>query len=301
MARKDEFQIILFQNPPLLKIRCYSSSEEINSLLTGLKQQGKRIGFVPTMGALHEGHESLVIRAKAENDIVVCSIFVNPTQFNDPKDLEKYPRMPEKDVQRLESVGCDIAFIPGVSDIYPHGNKMLDIHFGKMEETMEGAFRPGHFAGVATVVDRLFNIVQPTSAYFGEKDFQQLAIIRKMTQMMGHTISIVGCPTLRESDGLAMSSRNLLLTEEQRKAAPLIYKAMKQAEAFIPHHTPSAVIELVKRNIEQSMFLKVQYFQLVDPETLEDIDTWEGRKVVQGCIAVLTEGPRLIDNVTYSM
>ena len=273
----------------------------MHQVISNLKAQGKRIGFVPTMGALHEGHESLVIKAKSENDVVVCSIFVNPTQFNDPKDLEKYPRMPEKDVKRLEEVGCDIAFIPGVSDIYPHGNKMLDIHFGKMEETMEGAFRPGHFAGVATVVDRLFNIVQPTSAYFGEKDFQQLAIIRKMTQMMGHTISIVGCPTLRESDGLAMSSRNLLLTEEQRKAAPLIYKAMKQAEAFIPHHTPSAVIELVKRNIEQSMFLKVQYFQLVDPETLEDIDNWEGRKVVQGCIAVLTEGPRLIDNVTYSM
>jgi len=284
-----------------LKIQCFSSVEEMHQVISNLKAQGKRIGFVPTMGALHEGHESLVIKAKSENDVVVCSIFVNPTQFNDPKDLEKYPRMPEKDVKRLEEVGCDIAFIPGVSDIYPHGNKMLDIHFGKMEETMEGAFRPGHFAGVATVVDRLFNIVQPTSAYFGEKDFQQLAIIRRMTQMMGHTINIVGCPTLREDDGLAMSSRNLLLTDEQRKAAPLIYKALKQAEAFIPHHTPEAVIELVKRYVEQSMFLRVQYFQLVDPETLEDITSWEGKKTVQGCIAVLTEGPRLIDNVAYTL
>ncbi len=284
-----------------MKIQCFSSVEEMHQVISNLKAQGKRIGFVPTMGALHEGHESLVIKAKSENDVVVCSIFVNPTQFNDPKDLEKYPRMPEKDVKRLEAVGCDIAFIPGVSDIYPHGNKMLDIHFGKMEETMEGAFRPGHFAGVATVVDRLFNIVQPTSAYFGEKDFQQLAIIRRMTQMMGHTINIVGCPTLREDDGLAMSSRNLLLTDEQRKAAPLIYKALKQAEAFIPHHTPEAVIELVKRYVEQSMFLRVQYFQLVDPETLEDITSWEGKKTVQGCIAVLTEGPRLIDNVAYTL
>ena len=284
-----------------MKIHCFSSIEEINRAISNLKSQGKKIGFVPTMGALHEGHESLVKQAKAENDVVICSIFVNPTQFNDPKDLEKYPRMPEKDVNRLELVGCDIAFIPGVSDIYPNGNKMLDIHFGKMEETMEGAFRPGHFTGVATVVDRLFNIVQPTNSYFGEKDFQQLAIIRRMTNMMGHSTKIIGCPTLRENDGVAMSSRNLILTTEQRNAAPLIYKALKQVETFIPYHTPEAVIALATRYVEQSMFLKVQYFQLVNNETLEDIKSWEKGTKVQGCIAVLTEGPRLIDNVSYSL
>jgi pantoate--beta-alanine ligase len=284
-----------------LEIKIIHHAQEMHAFSNELLKENKSIGFVPTMGALHPGHISLIEKAKSENDIVVCSIFVNPTQFNDPKDLENYPRMPEADIALLKSAGCDLVFLPTPIEIYPDGAQLLDISFGFMEETMEGAFRPGHFKGVATVVNRLFEIVQPANSYFGEKDFQQLAIIRKMASMLKHSTAIVGCPTLRESDGLAMSSRNLLLTPEQRKAAPLIYKAMEMAKEFIPHHSPAAVIELVKRYIQKSPYLSVQYFQLVNLDTLEDITHWEEGATVQGCIAVLTEGPRLIDNIRYTV
>lgn len=284
-----------------MEIKTIHHAQEMHAFISQLKEGNRTIGFVPTMGALHAGHISLIEKAKSENDIVVCSIFVNPTQFNDPKDLENYPRMPEADIALLKSAGCDLVFLPTPIEIYPEGLRLLDISFGFMEETMEGAFRPGHFKGVATVVNRLFEIVQPTNSYFGEKDFQQLAIIRKMASMLKHSTSIIGCPTLRETDGLAMSSRNLLLTAEQRKAAPLIYKAMEMAKEFIPHQSPAAVIELVKRYIQKSPYLSVQYFQLVNPDTLEDITHWEEETIVQGCIAVLTEGPRLIDNIRYTV
>lgn len=284
-----------------MEIKTIHHAQEMHAFVSQLKQSNRTIGFVPTMGALHAGHISLIEKAKSENDIVVCSIFVNPTQFNDPKDLENYPRMPEADIALLKSAGCDLVFIPTPIEIYPEGLRLLDISFGFMEETMEGAFRPGHFKGVATVVNLLFEIVQPTNSYFGEKDFQQLAIIRKMASMLKHSTSIIGCPTLRETDGLAMSSRNLLLTSEQRKAAPLIYKAMEMAKEFIPHQSPAAVTELVKRYIQKSPYLSVQYFQLVNPDTLEDITHWEEGTIVQGCIAVLTEGPRLIDNIRYTV
>lgn len=284
-----------------MEIKIIHHAQEMHAFSNEQLKENKSIGFVPTMGALHLGHISLIEKAKSENDIVVCSIFVNPTQFNDPKDLENYPRMPEADVALLKSAGCDLVFLPTPIEIYPNGLQLLDISFGFMEETMEGAFRPGHFKGVATVVNRLFEIVQPTCSYFGEKDFQQLAIIRKMASMLNHSTAIIGCSTLRESDGLAMSSRNLLLTAEQRKAAPLIYKAMEMAKEFIPHHSPAAVIDLVKRYIQKSPYLSVQYFQLVNPETLEDITYWEEDTSVQGCIAVLTEGPRLIDNIRYTV
>ena len=284
-----------------MEIKIIHHAQEMHDFSSQQQNENRSVGFVPTMGALHPGHISLIEKAKSENDIVVCSIFVNPTQFNDPKDLENYPRMPEADIALLKSAGCDLVFLPTPIEIYPNGPKLLDISFGFMEETMEGSFRPGHFKGVATVVNRLFEIVQPTNSYFGEKDFQQLAIIRKMASQLQHTTTIIGCPTLRESDGLAMSSRNLLLTPEQRKAAPLIYKAMEMAKEFIPHHSPAAVIELVKRYIQKSPFLSVQYFQLVNPDTLEDITHWEEGANVQGCIAVLTEGPRLIDNIRYTV
>jgi pantoate--beta-alanine ligase len=288
-------------NNQILEIMTIHHAQEMHAFISQLKEVNHTIGFVPTMGALHAGHISLIEKAKSENDIVVCSIFVNPTQFNDPKDLENYPRMPEADIALLKSAGCDLVFIPTPIEIYPEGLRLLDISFGFMEETMEGAFRPGHFKGVATVVNLLFEIVQPTNSYFGEKDFQQLAIIRKMASMLKHSTSIIGCPTLRETDGLAMSSRNLLLTAEQRKAAPLIYKAMEMAKEFIPHQSPAAVTELVKRYIQKSPYLSVQYFQLVNPDTLEDITHWEEGTIVQGCIAVLTEGPRLIDNIRYTV
>jgi pantoate--beta-alanine ligase len=258
-------------NNQILEIKTIHHAQEMHDFSSQKIKGNLSLGFVPTMGALHPGHISLIERAKAENDIVVCSIFVNPTQFNDPKDLENYPRMPEADITLLKAAGCDLVFLPTPTEIYPNGAELLDISFGFMEETMEGAFRPGHFKGVATVVNRLFEIVQPTNSYFGEKDFQQLAIIRKMASKLGHSTAIIGCPTMREQDGLAMSSRNLLLTPEQRKAAPLIYKAMEMANEFIPHHSPAAVIELVKRYIQKSPYLSVQYFQLVNPDTLEDI------------------------------
>lgn len=251
------------------------------------------------MGALHEGHLSLLRQAKAENDKVVCSIFVNPTQFNNPSDLESYPRMPDEDLRLLDTVSCDYAFLPGVAEIYPHGQQLLDLAFGPLEEVMEGQFRPGHFKGMATVVHRLFEIVQPDRAYFGEKDFQQLAIVKNMVMRLQLPVEIIGCTTLREADGLAMSSRNLLLSLQQRQAAPLLYRGLTMAREFIPHQHPAAVKELVTRFINQSEFLNVQYFDIVDPLSLESLSTWEGRHAAQGCLAVLTDGPRLIDNISY--
>lgn len=268
-------------------------------ILDPLRNAGKRIGFVPTMGALHEGHLSLLRRARAENDVVVCSIFVNPTQFNDPKDLEKYPRMPEEDLRLLESVSCDYAFLPPVEEVYPEGFQLLDIHFGTLETVMEGAWRPGHFRGMATVVKRLFDIVKPTRAYFGEKDFQQLAIVRDMVKQLHIPVEISGCATLREADGLAMSSRNMLLTDAQRKAAPLIYKALTQGASYIPALQPPAIRDLVIRFIQQSPLLHVQYFDIVNPDTLTSLSRWEGHHKAQACVAVLTDGPRLIDNMAW--
>lgn len=272
---------------------------DLQAALNADRLAGKKIGFVPTMGALHAGHLSLIARAATENDIVVCSIFVNPTQFNNAIDLEKYPRMPEADIHLLKQAGCDYAFLPSIDEIYPNGKQLLDIHFGDLEKVMEGAFRPGHFKGMATVVNRLFEIVKPHSAYFGKKDFQQLAIVKNMVMQLRLPVNVIGCDTLREEDGLAMSSRNMLLTMEQRKAAPLIYKGMMTAQEFIPFHTVEAVKELVIRYIQQSPLLKVEYFEIINPDTLQSIHNWSECTEVQACIAVLTEGPRLIDNVTY--
>jgi len=284
-----------------LKIHICHTVLQLQSALQQERASGKTIGFVPTMGALHEGHRSLVVRALAENEIVVCSIFVNPTQFNNLTDFQKYPQMEEADIRLLEAVNCQYVFIPTVDEMYQADPKLLELNFGSLENTMEGEFRPGHFKGVATIVDRLFKIVMPDRAYFGEKDFQQLAIIRSMAKQLNHKIQITGCPTLRETDGLAMSSRNLLLSEIQRKAAPLIYQALQKAQEFIPHHSVEAVRTLVIRYIEQSPLLRVQYFNIVNPETLENIINWENKKEVQGCIAVLSEGPRLIDNISYKI
>lgn len=277
----------------------FSTVSDLQTALNADRLAGKKIGFVPTMGALHEGHLSLIKSAAAENDIVVCSIFVNPTQFNSAVDLEKYPRMPDADIHLLKKAGCDYAFLPSVDEIYPNGKILLDIHFGDLEKVMEGEFRPGHFKGMATVVNRLFEIVTPDNAYFGKKDFQQLAIVKNMVKQLGLSVNVIGCETLREEDGLAMSSRNMLLTVAQRKAAPMIYKAMRTAQEFIPFHSVEAVKELVIRYIQQSSLLKVEYFEIVNPDTLQPIQNWSECKEVQGCIAVLTEGPRLIDNVTY--
>lgn len=280
---------------------------QISTTISGLSQlldfernNNQQIGFVPTMGALHKGHLSLVDKAFKENDVVVASIFVNPTQFNDPNDLKKYPRMPEADLALLNKAGCHYVFMPDISEIYKPGEPLLDLDLGFLETTMEGYYRPGHFKGVATVVDKLFRIVRPTKAYFGEKDFQQLAVIRRMAVLLNHTVSIVGCPTLRENNGLAMSSRNLLLAAEERIAAPLIYKTIKAAGNLLKNKEPfSKVKAWVKNTIDDNPFLKVQYFDIVHPDTLVSINDNEVVKEAQGCIAVLTAGPRLIDNVGY--
>lgn len=283
-----------------LTVICHTV-EELRQQLQQNRDQNHRIGFVPTMGALHAGHLSLIARAKADCDVVVCSIFVNPSQFNDPSDFANYPVMQDKDLLLLQEAGCHLAFVPSVGEIYPNGYTPIELDYAGLDAGMEGASRPGHFQGMATVVKRLFDIVEPDVAYFGEKDFQQLAIVRHMVRSLGLNIRIEGCPTLREADGLAMSSRNLLLSPELRKAAAAIPEALKQAGERIPHLSPAAIRELVIRFVEKDPRLRVQYFSLVDPETLQDIETWEGHSIVQGCIAVLTDGPRLIDNMNYSV
>ena len=272
---------------------------DLDNHLAELKANGFRIGFIPTMGALHPGHLSLIKRAMMENDRVVCSIFINPTQFNDIKDLQQYPRMPEADLQLLDQAGCHVVFLPEVKEIYKAGESLLNIDLGLLETTMEGFYRPGHFNGVATVVHKLFTMVKPDAAYFGEKDFQQLAVIRRMTQIMGHKTVIVGCTTLRESDGLAMSSRNLLLTREQRSAAPLIYKIISGAGELLKQNNFSKVKEWVIDTINYNPHLKVQYFEIVDPVSLVALADDERFKECRACIAVLTSGPRLIDNTAY--
>lgn len=253
------------------------------------------------MGALHAGHLSLVERALNENDIVVCSIFINPTQFNNAKDLAAYPRMPDADLKLLGSAGCHHVFMPEAEEIYPHGPHLIEIDFGPLETVMEGTFRPGHFKGMATVVHRLLSLVQPHTAYFGEKDFQQLVIVKELVRRLSMPVHIQGCPTLREADGLAMSSRNLLLDSDRRKAAGLIFKGLSAAQAYIPHQHPEAVKALIIRFVEQSPLLSVEYMEFVDPSTLQPIADWEGYSEVRGCIAVQTGGPRLIDNVIYNI
>jgi pantoate--beta-alanine ligase len=261
-----------------------------------LAQASGVVGLVPTMGALHAGHRSLVERARKECDVVVVSVFVNPTQFNDPKDLEKYPRTPQKDIELLEAAGADIVFMPGVEDIYPEkDNRIFD--FGSIAEVMEGAARPGHFNGVGQVVSRLFEIATPHKAYFGEKDYQQLAIIRKLVKICGFDIEIVGCPIVREEDGLAMSSRNMLLTKEQRAAAPKIYAALEKAAQMGRQKSIAEIRQFVVDTINTDPELEVEYFTTADAESLEDVLQWRDNQAVRGFVVVHAGNVRLIDNI----
>ena len=248
------------------------------------------------MGALHEGHLSLVDRCRKECDTVVVSVFVNPTQFNDPNDLKNYPRTAEADIALLEKAGADFAFMPSVEEIYPEKDTRI-FDFGQLDKVMEGPSRPGHFNGVAQVVSRLFDIVGCDTAYFGEKDFQQIAIIREMVRQLNYPIRIVACPIVRESDGLAMSSRNLLLTPEHRKAAPLIYQSLREAAEL---HRALPVEETKRRVIERinaNPLLHVEYFSIVNADTLQDISDWSEAENVRGCIVVHAGAVRLIDNI----
>lgn len=262
------------------------------------RKAGKTVGLVPTMGALHQGHLSLIDAAEKENDLIVVSIFVNPTQFNDIKDLEKYPRDIETDLTMLRKHKVDIVFTPDVKEMYPSEEKrVFNLH--PLDTVMEGRFRPGHFAGVAEIVSILFEIVSPDNAYFGLKDFQQLSIIRKLAVLMGIEINIVGCPIIREDDGLAMSSRNQLLSKTERAAAPHIYNTLLAAKALSNTHSPAAIAEYVKTEINAHRLMNIEYFEIVDDKELTTISDWGNEANKVGCIAVHLGAVRLIDNIYF--
>lgn len=275
-------------------MKSFSTVVELREALLPLRD--KTIGFVPTMGALHQGHISLVERARKECDTVVVSVFVNPTQFNDKNDLKNYPRTPEADAAMLEAAGVDFVLFPSVEEIYPEPDTRV-FDFGLVDKVMEGATRPGHFNGVAQVVSRLFAIVEPTKAYFGEKDFQQIAVIRAMVAQLGLTLEIVDCPIIRDVDGLARSSRNTLLTPEHRAAAPHIYEVLSAATQKLDSMTPQQLTEWIISEVENNPLLKVIYFQAVDALSLQQVENWSDSERIQGCIAVQAGQIRLIDNI----
>lgn len=254
------------------------------------------VGFVPTMGALHAGHRSLVERARRENEVVVVSVFVNPTQFNDKNDLRNYPRTPEADAALLEAAGADVVLMPSVEEIYPEPDTRC-FDFGAVDKVMEGATRPGHFNGVAQVVSRLFAMVEPARAYFGEKDFQQIAVIKAMVAQLGLAVEIVECPIIRDADGLALSSRNQLLTPAHRAAAPHIYATLQRAVERSQQLSPAELTAWVEAEINREPLLATIYFQAVDALTMQQVTTWNDAAQIQGCIAVQAGEIRLIDNI----
>ena len=271
---------------------------ELRAELESQRKEGKKIGLVPTMGALHEGHASLVRRAVSENEIVVVSDFVNPTQFNDKNDLLKYPRTLDADCELLEKEGADYVFAPSVEEIYPEPDTR-QFSYAPLDTVMEGKFRPGHFNGVCQIVSKLFMIVEPDKAYFGEKDFQQLAIIREMVKQMNFPLEIVGCPIVREADGLALSSRNARLSAEERGFALNISKTLFKSQDFSASHTVSETQKFVEEAIAASEGLRLEYFEIVDGLTLQRIAEWDDTEYVVGCITVFCGEVRLIDNIKY--
>lgn len=279
-------------------MKVVNTIKELNELLEMYRGEGKAVGLVPTMGALHAGHLSLVKRAMAENDAVVVSIFVNPTQFNDKNDLKNYPRTLDADCVLLESVGATVAFAPSVEEMYPTADTR-EFSFGMLDKVMEGACRPGHFNGVAQIVSKLFYAVSPDRAYFGEKDFQQLAIIREMVRQLAFDIEIVGCPIVREEDGLAMSSRNTLLSEEERERALTISGTLFASVDFAKVNSLEATKAFVEDMINDTPGLELEYYQIVDGNTLQEIEEWSDSDYVVGCIALFCGNVRLIDNIKY--
>lgn len=280
---------------------------ELDSAINETKKNNKSIGLVPTMGALHEGHLSLVNRARKENDVVVVSVFVNPIQFNNKEDLEKYPRTIEKDLAMLEAAGTDIAFTPSVEEMYPEPVTTV-YHFGAIEQVMEGPRRPGHFSGVAVVVRRLFELTKPDRSYFGEKDFQQIAVIRELLRQMNSNIEMVPCPIVRADDGLALSSRNMRLSPEARNIAPAIYATLMQAVEMSQYEdvddlklwvldTLASFHEV--NSLPEGLRFEPEYFEIVDDTTLQPIDNWDEASGSVGCIAVWLDGVRLIDMVRF--
>lgn len=273
---------------------------ELQNYLFDRRKEGKSVGLVPTMGALHAGHASLIKRAANENGVSVVSVFLNPTQFNDKSDLERYPRTLDADCQLAESMGADVVFAPSVSEMYPSPDTR-HFSFPPVTEVMEGAHRPGHFNGVCQVVSRLFYIVRPDRAYFGEKDFQQIAVVKRLVAYLDMPIKIVECDIVREPDGLAMSSRNTLLKPEERALAPLIYKTLAESVAYSKSHSVAETHDMVCSAINAVDGLEVEYFSIVDAESLVDVDSWDASSHVAGCITVYCGATpiRLIDHVRY--
>ena len=279
--------------------------ETVRELLTCVenwKQKGLKTGLVPTMGALHDGHLSLVKRSREDNDITIVSIFVNPVQFNNPEDLSSYPRQPEEDFEKLAKEGVDVVFAPTEKEIYPEGfRKDKKFELGAVAEVMEGKYRPGHFQGVALVVNRLFQLCRPDKAYFGMKDFQQIAVIREMIKSEGLGVEIVACPIVREDTGLALSSRNQLLKPEHRKEAASIHSILKESLDFAKSHSVEATRSWVVRQLDEKEDFRVEYFEIVDGETLIAVDNWEEARYIVGCITVYVGKVRLIDNIEYKL
>lgn len=275
------------------------SLEDLHFWIYNQRRFGKKIGFVPTMGALHNGHISLVNQSKRENDSTIVSVFVNPTQFNNEEDLEKYPRTETADILILEQSGCDAVFFPDVKDIYPGGQNSEKFSFNGLENQMEGKFRPGHFNGVATVVKRFFEIVQPDKAYFGEKDFQQLRIVQELVKKLNFRVEIIPVSIMREDDGLAMSSRNTRLTKEMRLESPKIYQLLSEAKHFFKSHSIEQTKKFVEERFNETK-LDLEYFEIADEETLQSASSKENHKKLRGFIAVFAGKIRLIDNISLN-
>lgn len=275
----------------------FKGVKDLQNFIETEKKTGKTVGFVPTMGALHNGHMSLMSKAIAENDLLVCSIFVNPTQFNEKEDLDKYPRTIESDIAMLTEIGCHVLFFPSVEEIYPKDLETPNFDFGNLDKPMEGAFRPGHFDGVAQVVYRLLDIVKPTNLYMGQKDYQQWAIIRSMLQQLNSSIKLVRCPIAREKDGLAMSSRNVRLPKDARTIAPNIYKVLEEAKQNMEHFSISEVKKKAIAALNAIPEFQLDYFEIADGNTLEIVHEKEHSSIIVACTAVFLANVRLIDNV----
>jgi pantoate--beta-alanine ligase len=276
----------------------YRTKTDLTGHLISLQNEGKTIGLVPTMGALHQGHMSLVERARAENDFVVVTIFVNPTQFNDPSDLDHYPRTLDQDLELLRQLEVDLVFVPSVKEMYPEEDtRTFDL--GGLDKVMEGKHRQGHFNGVAQIVSKLFLLIRPHQAYFGQKDFQQLVIIRKLVELLEINLTIVSCPIIRENDGLAMSSRNTTLSKEDRKLAPFIYETLVHASELMEALSPSQLKEWVILQFKKQSALELEYFEIVEDKELKPINAWAEEVNKVACLAVLLGELRLIDNLNF--
>ncbi|MEA3460596.1 MAG: pantoate--beta-alanine ligase [Bacteroidota bacterium] len=276
----------------------YRTENDLSGHLLTFQNEGKTLGLVPTMGALHQGHTSLVEKATAENDIVVVTIFVNPAQFNDPSDLNHYPRTLDRDLELLRSLEADLVFVPSVKEMYPEeDNQVFDL--GNLDKVMEGKHRQGHFKGVAQIVSKLFMLVRPHRAYFGQKDFQQLVIIRRLVEILELDLSIVACPIIREKDGLAMSSRNIRLSKEERKLAPFIFETLMEARMKKEDLTPRQLKEWVRLQFELQTAFELEYFEIIEDKGLTSIEEWDDEVNKVACLAVQLGEVRLLDNLNF--